>query len=415
MRQSAPGWVKSVVQNLRQSVAPVPIDDAVLADYRFVGDPDRAARLTFVIPNLSASEAFGGVTTGIDTFLTLARRVGLTRKVQLRLLLTDPDFATSVGIFTDRAAAAGFDPSDILVQQLKSAHDEVAVRQNEVFVTYNWWTTLNIEALLSAQADHFGQQPKPLIYLIQEYEPVTCPFSSGHMLAREAYDTPKRLWGIFNSSNLKAYFDRQDHTVERGWVFEPVVNDHLRPFLEQVRGASRKKQILVYGRPTVNRNCFPALLRGLQKWARDYPEFADWDIISAGTPHDPVSLGQGRSLRSLGKMPLEDYARTLLESSVGVSLMASPHPSYPPLEMAHFGVRVVTNGYTCKVWDGYHPNLSSVSSMAAGPLSHAIAEACRAAETEPSDYQDPQFVRSEKYPFMGDLAAALLAQLEPRS
>jgi len=367
--------------------------------------------MTFVIPNLSASEAFGGVTTGIDIFLSLAGKIGETQETRLRLLLTDQDFATSTDIFTDRALAAGFDSEHIEVQRLQTDADQILVRPNEIFVTYNWWTTLNIEPMLEAQAQHFGMPRKPLIYLIQEYEPVIFPFSSGHMLAREAYDTPRRLWGVFNSSNLKSYFNRQDHSVEREWVFEPVVNDRLRPFLAQVGQSQRKSQILVYGRPTVNRNCFPALIRGLKEWVERYPEFSDWDIISAGTPHDPVSLGNGRVLRSLGKLSLDEYAQTLLETSVGVSLMASPHPSYPPLEMAHFGVRVVTNGYTCKDWEGYHPNLSSAPSIAAAPLAAAIADACRAAGEAPSGYQDPDFVRSQKYPFMEDLARAVLDEI----
>ena len=51
---------------------------------------------------------------------------------------------------------------------------------------------------------------------------------------------------------------------------------------------------------------------------------------------------------SLGKLSLDDYAAALSESAIGVSLMLSPHPSYPPLEMAQFGVRVVTNGFANK-------------------------------------------------------------------
>jgi hypothetical protein len=39
----------------------------------------------------------------------------------------------------------------------------------------------------------------------------------------------------------------------------------------------------------------------------------------------------------------DDYLALLSTAHLGVSLMASPHPSYPPLEMAASGLVVVTN------------------------------------------------------------------------
>ena len=37
-------------------------------------------------------------------------------------------------------------------------------------------------------------------------------------------------------------------------------------------------------------------------------------------------------------------------ASIGISLMESPHPSYPPIEMALFGVNVITNIYESKIY-----------------------------------------------------------------
>ena len=411
LKQNAPPQIKALVQHVRGAVAPPPIDDAVLTDYRFAPDAGSAPRLTFVVPTLSPQEAFGGVTTGIDVFLNLAAGLRASRNIDLRLLLTDHDMATRPEIFTRRAEAMGFDAATIAVEKVREKSNVVCTRADELFVTYNWWGTLNLCPLLNEQAQHFGQEIKPLLYLIQEYEPSIFPFSSAQMLVREAYDRHPRLWGIFNSSSLRSYFELQGHTVERGWTFEPVINDSLRPHLDDVAASERKPQIIVYGRPNINRNCFPALVRGLRHWASHYPQFRDWQIVSAGTSHDPVDLGNGRRIRSLGKLSLDEYARLLLESSVGVSLMASPHPSYPPLEMAHFGLRVVTNRYTCKDLGGYHPNIISLNSIADAALAQGIAEACELASQTPSDYRNPDFVRSEKYPFMPELVAATAAAL----
>jgi hypothetical protein len=37
--------------------------------------------------------------------------------------------------------------------------------------------------------------------------------------------------------------------------------------------------------------------------------------------------------------------------------MASPHPSYPPLEMAHFGALTISNAFDCKSISEWHENL----------------------------------------------------------
>ena len=165
--------------------------------------------------------------------------------------------------------------------------------------------------------------------------------------------------------------------------------------------------MLIYGRPSVERNCFPALVRGLKRWVREYPEFADWEVISAGVPHDPVDLGGGRKLTSVGKLSLDEYAQMLLSCSAGVSLMASPHPSYPPLEMAHFGLRTVTNNYFAKDLTAFHPNILSLRSIAETELAATLAEACRQAARPPALCPNPVYMRHEPYPFMDELAAAL--------
>jgi hypothetical protein len=178
-----------------------------------------------------------------------------------------------------------------------------------------------------------------------------------------------------------------------------------------VASSARNKRIVAYGRPTIARNCFPALVRGLRRWAADFPEFADWEVVSAGMPHDPVDLHDGRALRSAGKLALDDYASLLLGSSVGVSLMASPHPSYPPLEMAHFGLRTVTNSYFCKDWSGWHPGIIAIHSVADTVLAKALAEACHAAGAGVLSCGNATYLRDDEYPFMDDLQQAIVELL----
>lgn len=409
-----PLGVKRMVHRFRQAVSAPPIDDVVLVEFGLIREVNETPRLNFVIPNLATSQAFGGVNTGIDIFLRLAASMNRTQKTDVRLILGDPDRETNAAIMTRRADAAGLNGEAIEILEIRGETPRIPTRARDIFVSYNWWTALNINRLVAAQAKEFQYPVLPLIYLIQEYEPNMYPFSSAHMLAREAYDTPARLWGIFNSVNLSNYYEIQGHRTESSFVFEPVINEQLRPFLARAGSARRDKRIVVYGRPSIARNCFPALVRGLRRWADEYPLSRDWDVVSAGVAHKPIALGNGNRLASLGKLSLDEYADLMLESSVGVCLMASPHPSYPPLEMAHFGMRVVSNDYRCKQIDERHPNIISCGSICDESLARAIADACDKSGEPASAFQDPEFLRLEPYPFIPQLTAALSNEIAKR-
>jgi hypothetical protein len=411
LKQNLPPGVKGLIQRAREAVAYPPIDEVTLAQFSATRDDSPVPRLTLVLPMLQKGSDFGGTATGIDIFSKLALGLRASAAIDLRVLITDVMAETDTSIIFGRAAKSGLALDPAQIELVRSPTAKIAVRANEMFMPYNWWVTLNFAQLRDAQAAIFCTAPKPLVWLMQDYEPGFTAFSSAHLLTRAAYDTSSPLWGIINSSNLADYIAHQGHQFEKTFVFEPVISDALRPYLPRVGGSERAKRVLVYGRPNVERNCFPALVRGLRRWVRDYPQFADWEVISAGTAHDPIDLGGGRKLVSVGKLSLDDYAEVLLTSSAGVSLMASPHPSYPPLEMAHFGVRTVTNGYVCKDLTSFHPGITSVASIAERPLAEALAAACTAAAEPASPYANPAYVREDHYPFMGELNKAVLAEL----
>jgi len=220
-----------------------------------------------------------------------------------------------------------------------------------------------------------------MIQVIQDYEPLFYPVSSTYMHARAAFGDP-RNWAVVNSSQLHAYLKSQGHAFAREHVLEPRLSASLRTLLPD-RSAPKAKVLLAYGRPAVARNCFSAVVAGLREFARIHPEFRQWEIVSAGAPHDPIALGGGRWLRPLGKLSLADYGARLGSAGVGLSLMASPHPSYPPLEMAHFGILTITNGFACKDLSRAHDNITSIHDIGPAAIAAALARACRAVEEDP--------------------------------
>ena len=92
-----------------------------------------------------------------------------------------------------------------------------------------------------------------------------------------------------------------------------------------------------------------------------------------GDPVAPVELGQGHVLQPAPWRDFDGYAAQMREADVLLSLMLSPHPSYPPLEMAACGGLVVTNSFANKTqaeFAAISPNI-----LAPAPTIEAIGDA----------------------------------------
>lgn len=105
-----------------------------------------------------------------------------------------------------------------------------------------------------------------------------------------------------------------------------------------------------------------------------------WRIISLGEAFDTRWIVPVQNMEIGGKASLEDYADHLNRAAVGISLMVSPHPSYPPLEMAEAGVLAITNRYGCKDLSRRFPEIISIERVDPELLAEAIGAAVREAE-----------------------------------
>jgi hypothetical protein len=407
IKRATPRFARDAYIDLRSRLAAAPPEQVVLHPYVAQFDDSEALRLSLVLPSLGSAFLYGGVATGLDIFLQCASRA----RAETRLVLDDFNSSVDRPHLEKSARRARVEPASVAISPRRSDAQPIVIRRNEVFFAFNWWSALNLRALIDAQHLHFGGERTPLIYLIQEYEPSFHPMSSTHLFARMAFDMKDRLWGVFNSSQLHAFFRAQGHGFEREYVFEPWLSDSLRPYLSGKR-PDKLRRILVYGRPGVPRNCFPAVVMGLRAWADRYPRSAGWSVVSAGEHHRPVRLGPTLTMRSLGKLSLEDYAKCLQTSAVGISLMASPHPSYPPLEMAHFGMRALTNRYFCKDLSAAHDNIVSLPDISPDTIADALARACDQFEASPQSGWEgkshvPGYLDADHFSFLERLAKDL--------
>ena len=138
----------------------------------------------------------------------------------------------------------------------------------------------------------------------------------------------------------------------------------------------RKRKSLFTDAPNTERNAFQLILEALNVWCSIYEKCNEWEICSAGESHENISLNNEQTLVSLGKLTLDDYARAMMESYVGISLMVSPHPSYPPLEMSTFGIKTITNCYENKDLSQFNDNIISLHSCSADNIANVLKEIC---------------------------------------
>lgn len=412
IKRNAPRSARKAFVDLRARFEPPSLEEIVLHDYVLRPSSDPGLRLSLVIPSLAAEQIFGGVATGLEIFLQCARQ----SDAKIRILVDNFDRKIDREFVDNTARRAGVDADKIEIGFRSAEAEPLEVRRNDIFVAFNWWTALNLAPVLKRQEALFSCRQRPLIYLIQEYEPQFYPFSSTHLFARSAFELKQRVWGVFNSSQLHKYFRAQGHRFEEEYAFEPRLSGSMRPYLA-VGPTRKERRILVYGRPTIRRNCFSAVVNGLRAWSERSPQSAAWAVASAGLPHRPVPFGGRRPMESLGKMSLEDYANLLRTTAVGISLMSSPHPSYPPLEMAHFGVITLTNGYFCKDLSLSHDNIRSLDDIAPQTIAAALEAACAQFEEAPeagwsAQSHIPGYLDTGPFPFLEAIAQNIRAVLD---
>lgn len=333
-------------------------------------------RLNLVIPSINRKHTFGGISTALQLYRGLVNELG--DGVLRRIIVTD--YAPGSRDLEDFSSytVVGWDDDSDAVEQILAANfragQTMPVTAGDVYLTTQWITAYLAQRTAQAQAELFGKDPNRMGYLIQDFEPGFYPYSTDYVLSESTYRSSVPQAAIFNSSFLHGSFREQGYAFEREYCFEPRLNSRLNEMCAQSQSPAKKRQILVYGRPSTPRNAFPLLLEGLRLWAG--LQWREWQVMSAGEQHPDVALGHGMVLRSVGKLSLDQYAALLHESAVGVSLMISPHPSYPPLEMAHFGMLTVTNRFASKDLAAWHDNIVSIDQCTPEAVAKALAGQC---------------------------------------
>ena len=98
----------------------------------------------------------------------------------------------------------------------------------------------------------------------------------------------------------------------------------------------------------------------------------------------PVALPGGVMPEVLENLPWDRYAEVVRGVDLGLALMDTPHPSYPPLDLAASGAVVVTNACGNKVsLESYSRNIITVPPTVE-ELTAGIAAAVALLDDEPT-------------------------------
>ena len=406
----------------RPAVASIPGIDGVAEIHR-VGpvrpaaaaaapDASPGPRLNLLLPTLNPGRTFGGARTALDLFEAVAESFP-RRRIVTFTPLSDAGLERLPGYAPgDAADSVGTDRQVVAVAGDGAAGLEVGPA--DVFLA-TFWTTAELAIRLARwQAVEYGNPVRPIGYLVQDFEPGFYPWSAQSELARATYASDVPTIAVINTSLLRDHLAAEGVAFVGSFTFEPRLAAALRGFLDEP-ARERRRQLVAYGRPETPRNAFPLVVDALRSWTASDPKAAGWEVVSAGRPHPPVELGGGRRMRSLGTLSLDDYGALLRESAVGLSLMVSPHPSYPPLDMAHLGMLVVTNRFGAKDLSTWHENIRSAPNLMADGVAAALRTATDDFEADPlagdrgKPWRDDFLAGGDPFPFAAELAERLLS------
>ncbi|MBE9511990.1 MAG: hypothetical protein IMY71_14070 [Bacteroidetes bacterium] len=318
-------------------------------------------RINILLPSINREHLFGGISTALILFDEIIKK--MNKDTRFRIIITDdmPNKKAVDNFNSYRLLSCDDDISERfqLLPFCDRYQKTIPVTRNDKFIATAWWTAHNAQDIITQQSKLYDQDFHKMIYLIQDFEPCFYNWSDRYVLANVTYNSSIPTIAVFNSSFLKKFFNDRGYQFEREYFFEPRMNEKLKRHFD-LEKMKKKKQILIYGRPSVPRNGFILIIEALKIFTKKQDDIHEWKFISVGEQHPDVEIGAGVILKSLGKLSLDDYAGILKESAIGISLMISPHPSYPPLEMAHFGILTITNSFANKDLSKWHENITSV-------------------------------------------------------
>ena len=322
-------------------------------------------RFNIILPTVKPEKIYGGVATALKTASQIISSLPVGCDIRV-IITSDSVGRESVTELSKRLGrtfiinkpnedVAGFSVTDLYEWRFVP----VSIRKNDIYFTTAWWTAHLGFRLQESQKLMFGNS-YDLVYLIQDYEPGFYAWSNQYALSEATYLLGQKTLAIINSEELFSFMSAK-YKFKNCYVIPFKINEDIA---DAIKMCPKEKILLVYGRPSVARNCFEIIVEALRLWQLSAPSINIKYAIKFVGEHFPDSLiAELENAVVLGKLPLSEYADLLSRAAIGVSLMVSPHPSYPPLEMSFAGCITITNCYESKNLSLNNDNILSIDEL----------------------------------------------------
>jgi hypothetical protein len=332
-------------------------------EYLVRPSPVTRPRLNLLIPLIDQKKGYAGIATALEVFAAL--HDALKDTFDARIIVTDvsighhydppPSFEVVSPLAQDVAGR------NTIVDASRRYDYPIFFRETDILLATAWWTASGALDILRQQAKLFSARPEKFLYLVQDYECGFYPWSTKYALAERTYRHPDAVVPIFNTGILREFFET-NHQLKGGYVLHPGINRNIDRHI--VRDTQKEKIVLLYARPHAERNCLHFLDMTVRTVTDADPDFwSDWRFVAIGEDFDASELRCTDRIEILGRLSLARYGDLASRAALAMSLMISPHPSYPPLELAHAGVRVLTNNYGNKDMSRLHDNITAFDSF----------------------------------------------------
>lgn len=317
-------------------------------------------RVTVLTDSVGPSSLFGGVGTSVILAILLANRFGATLRIATRTEEPDPSVVRTLeqasGVRLDGALETAYVPV--------GGDQELAVSDHEIVMTTSWWTT---RATLGSTLDR-----AQVLYLLQEDERMFYAFGDERLMCSETL-AERGFAVVVNTQRLLDHLgspDNYPHLAEEAIALTPAFPGGLPRDAELAPRPEGKRRLFFYSRPENARNLFwrggTVLARAVEDGLID-PE--QWELYLVGRRTPDLTFPRDTRPLVVEGLNWLDYQSLVHTIDAALVLMDTPHPSYPPLDLAAAGVPVLTNTHGSKQdLSDYSANILTAPSTVEGLL-----------------------------------------------
>jgi hypothetical protein len=289
-----------------------------------------------VTDSINSSSLFGGVGTALIIAALLANKLNAQLRIITRTERAKPENVNHI------LSLYGIKLENEVQFKFAAFYDqkyELDIFKDDLFITTSWWTTA---ATLPSVPNN------NIIYLLQEDERMFYPFGDDRLRC----ELILRNNDIRFLINTKLLFDHLvndgfDNIAAQGMWFEPAFPSQVFHPRTMERGGKRK--FFFYARPNNLRNLFYLGIEVIeQAIALQVLDLELWEIYLVGKDIPEVVFNGGYAPIKCENFSWSEYAELVGTVDLGFSLMYTPHPSYPPLDLVASGAVVVTNRFSNK-------------------------------------------------------------------